>query len=198
MPDGETHDSSYPWYSLIQPSEAIEQGDFFLDLQVMSVVPTQSNPLQGLQENAILEQRSTSKIADCVVLTHSCDFQEDTPSDYQVVVCPFFEVEKDDAQNFKYIGKDKWESYVAGRKNEFYLLNEFQTPEAVENELNFFYRVVELKTTYVIPYGVLLSIANTRRRVRLLPPYREHLSQAFAKRFMRVGLPVNIPSERPY
>jgi hypothetical protein len=29
-------------------------------------------------------------------------------------------------------------------------------------------------------------------RLRLLPPYREHLSQAFARYFMRVGLPTNI------
>jgi hypothetical protein len=29
--------------------------------------------------------------------------------------------------------------------------------------------------------------------VILLPPYREHLSQAFARFFMRVGLPVDIP-----
>ena len=31
-------------------------------------------------------------------------------------------------------------------------------------------------------------------RIRLLPPYRELLSQAFARFFMRVGLPVDIPS----
>jgi hypothetical protein len=31
-------------------------------------------------------------------------------------------------------------------------------------------------------------------RLRLLPPYREHLSQSFARFFMRVGLPVDIPS----
>jgi hypothetical protein len=31
------------------------------------------------------------------------------------------------------------------------------------------------------------------RRLRLLPPYRENASQAFARFFMRVGLPVDIP-----
>lgn len=30
------------------------------------------------------------------------------------------------------------------------------------------------------------------KRLRLCPPYREHLSQAFARYFMRVGLPINI------
>jgi hypothetical protein len=29
--------------------------------------------------------------------------------------------------------------------------------------------------------------------VRLLPPYREHLAQAFARFFIRVGLPVDVP-----
>jgi hypothetical protein len=29
-------------------------------------------------------------------------------------------------------------------------------------------------------------------RLRLLPPYREHLSQAFARFFMRVGLPTPV------
>ncbi len=29
-------------------------------------------------------------------------------------------------------------------------------------------------------------------RLRLLPPYREHLSQAFARFFMRVGLPQSL------
>jgi hypothetical protein len=29
--------------------------------------------------------------------------------------------------------------------------------------------------------------------IRLLPPYREHLAQAFARFFMRVALPVDIP-----
>ncbi len=33
-------------------------------------------------------------------------------------------------------------------------------------------------------------------RLRLLPPYREHLAQGFARFFMRVGLPVDIPAFR--
>jgi len=37
--------------------------------------------------------------------------------------------------------------------------------------------------------------ARADDRLRLLPPYREHLSQAFARYFMRVGLPQDI---RPF
>jgi hypothetical protein len=32
--------------------------------------------------------------------------------------------------------------------------------------------------------------------LRLLPPYRKHLSQSFARFIMRVGLPIDIPSFR--
>jgi len=34
--------------------------------------------------------------------------------------------------------------------------------------------------------------AGAGERVRLSPSYREHLAQAFARFFMRVGLPVDI------
>ena len=37
------------------------------------------------------------------------------------------------------------------------------------------------------------STSYMTQRLRLNPPYREHLSQAFARFCMRVGLPVDIP-----
>jgi hypothetical protein len=40
----------------------------------------------------------------------------------------------------------------------------------------------------------LEAILKARNQVRpqLLPPYREHLSQSFARFFMRVGLPIPV------
>jgi len=45
-----------------------------------------------------------------------------------------------------------------------------------------------------VPRSFLDSLLKQRghSRFRLLPPYREHLSQAFARFFMRVGLPIPI------
>jgi hypothetical protein len=55
------------------------------------------------------------------------------------------------------------------------------------------YLVVDFRTVYSVPFDFILNLAMKRgRRLRLLPPYREHLSQAFARFFMRVGLPVDI------
>ncbi len=44
---------------------------------------------------------------------------------------------------------------------------------------------------FTLPRPVLESLLKARgvSRPQLLPPYREHLSQAFARFFMRVGLP---------
>jgi hypothetical protein len=44
---------------------------------------------------------------------------------------------------------------------------------------------------FTVPRSFLEALLQEQQlpRLRLLPPYREHLSQAFARFFMRVGLP---------
>ena len=54
--------------------------------------------------------------------------------------------------------------------------------------------IVDFRTVFSVPFDFLKhKILNTPTRLRLLSPYKEHLSQAFARFFMRVGLPVDIP-----
>jgi hypothetical protein len=52
-------------------------------------------------------------------------------------------------------------------------------------------RVVYFHDLVTVPRSFLETVLRQRGRprLRLLPPYREHLSQAFARFFMRVGLP---------
>jgi hypothetical protein len=58
------------------------------------------------------------------------------------------------------------------------------------------YLIVDFKNVYGIHRTTLEEIIkNMDKRIRLLPPYREHLSQAFARYFMRVGLPQDIAIE---
>jgi hypothetical protein len=58
-------------------------------------------------------------------------------------------------------------------------------------------RIVDFRRVYSLPLPFMRRRADkTGRRLRLLPPYREPLSQAFARFFMRVGLPVDIPPFR--
>jgi len=57
-------------------------------------------------------------------------------------------------------------------------------------------RLVDFRRTWSLPVDYLRQKAQSRLHARLLPPYREHLSQAFARYFMRVGLPSDIPAFR--
>ncbi len=59
------------------------------------------------------------------------------------------------------------------------------------------YLIVDFRSVYSVPFDFIVELVKKRgKRLRLLPPYREHLSQAFARFFMRVGLPVDIPPFR--
>jgi hypothetical protein len=58
-------------------------------------------------------------------------------------------------------------------------------------------RVVDFRQLFSLPLAfVRKRAALAGPRLRLLPPYREHLAQAFARYFMRVGLPIDIPPFR--
>ncbi len=55
--------------------------------------------------------------------------------------------------------------------------------------------VVDFRQIYSLPVAYLRRHAGgLGSRWRLQSPYREHFSQAFARFFMRVGLPTAIPS----
>ena len=60
-----------------------------------------------------------------------------------------------------------------------------------KGELSTEIRVVDFHDIFTVPRTFLESLLSQRQtpRLRLLPPYRDHLSQAFARFFMRVGLP---------
>jgi hypothetical protein len=54
--------------------------------------------------------------------------------------------------------------------------------------------VVDFREIYSLPFDYLMGLAAQRGpRWRLRSPYLEHFSQAFARFFMRVGLPSTIP-----
>src|SRR5262249_54280957 len=75
-----------------------------------------------------------------------------------------------------------------------YVWNMAMLNQCDHDELRTEIRVVDFHRLYTIPRVFLESLLLQRgqTRLRLLPPYREHLSQAFARYYMRVGLPVAI------
>ncbi len=58
------------------------------------------------------------------------------------------------------------------------------------------YCIINFKSIYSVPTSVVKEIIKYKKRICLCPPYREHLSQAFARYFMRVGLPIPIKIDK--
>ena len=84
---------------------------------------------------------------------------------------------------------DDWEKARKGQLLGFHVLNKCDL-EGFKRDFS----VVDFRRVHSLPLGFLRNISGALgERIRLLPPYREHLSQAFARFFMRVGLPVDIP-----
>jgi len=56
--------------------------------------------------------------------------------------------------------------------------------------------IVDFRTAKTVSRNYLKAkLEEQAQGILLLSPYREHLSQAFGRYFMRVGLPINIVAE---
>jgi hypothetical protein len=120
-------------------------------------------------------------------MSQSCDLQHDKLD--LVLVCPHCSLEKFGKANPFFAGVDGKEALRKGNAHGFHMLAACDLDGWVRD-----IQVVDFRTVFSVPIQFMRGLATrTDRRLQLLPPYREHLSQAFARFFMRVGLPLDIP-----
>lgn len=162
----------YPWYEVVR-DDGLEQGDLFTKLPVIAPHPELSFPLPADEVLAEVDEY------DVILMTQSCDLANDKVRD--VILCPHWDLETAD------IGKSKAKQIRAGREHRYLLLNRRDEEPTLDVRLVDFGRIFSLPKRYVREFA-----ATQNPRLRLLPPYREHLAQAFARFFMRVGLPQGI------
>ncbi len=87
------------------------------------------------------------------------------------------------------LGRNRLEQIRKGQIVSNHILNKCSLPDFEKD-----YRIVDFRRVMSLTIGFIRELANKNSpRLLLLPPYREHLAQAFARFFMRVGLPVDIP-----
>lgn len=85
-------------------------------------------------------------------------------------------------------GQDTRKAILKGYRHRYTMLAESNQPEAPMGV-----RIVDFGRIFSLPKAFVRQWASDQgKRLRLCPPYREHLSQAFARFFMRVGLPQDI------
>lgn len=125
--------------------------------------------------------------ADLVIVTQSCDLVNAKVS--LVALCPIHTLVSFEERNSEFKSKGKWEQVRKGRIEGLHLLASPTDPEINREAL-----VVDFGQIISLPFDYLTERARgLGDRWRLDSPFLEHFSQAFARFFMRVGLPSSIP-----
>jgi len=168
----------YQWYKIVNGEEPILQGDHINSCPIV-VPPAAIEPTKVSAD--VIEY-------DVVIMSQSCDLL------YRkidlVLVCPVWPLSEFQNRFAFFKQKKRKELLRQGHLPGYHLLNKCEI-SGFETD----YQVVDFRSVYSVHYNFIDDLAKKReRRLRLLPPYREHLSQAFARFFMRVGLPVDIPA----
>jgi hypothetical protein len=126
--------------------------------------------------------------ARLIVVTQSCDL--DNGKAPHVALCPIYTLGEFEQSDERFSFKGRWEEVRRGKVEGLHLLPGIDRPENNQAAL-----VVDFRLIISLPIGYLKRHSETlENRPRLLSPYVEHFSQSFARFFMRVGLPSQIPS----
>lgn len=178
------------WYSKVEFREGVkfEQGDFIQRCPFYSFVS---------QEND--KAKVVTAFYDVVVITQSCDLANDKAD--RVLVAPWKPLpyylerqlqaqQRGNPSKTELNAKEKrrfFDNLKDGIFHRYHLLDRW--PEGGLDE----YPVVDFGFVFSVSLPELTRIALGQQAVtRLNSPYKEHLSQAFARYFMRVGLPSSI------
>jgi len=122
-----------------------------------------------------------------IVITQSCDLANMKSG--LVALCPAHTITEFEVVNPHFARKGAWEEVRKGRREGLHLLGSPIDPSMSRDAV-----VVNFREIFSLPLEYLerhcLSLVD---RWRLQSPFLEHFSQAFARFFMRVGLPSAVP-----
>ena len=163
-----------PWWLQVNGPE-LAQGDFLRDC----LLPVFKGPQAQPSEEELNQ-------ANLIVITQSCDLANNKAE--FVALCPIHRLSEFEEANPDFKRKD-WDLVRKGRIEGLHLLASPDHPEDNSEALVVdFGHIVSLPLEYLSHHAAFLG-----NRWRLDSPFLEHFSQAFARFFMRVGLPSAIP-----
>ena len=169
--------TKYKWYSVVSSNDPLLQGDFLDSCPL--IIPT--SDLDSLEITTIV------KTYNIIIMSQSCDLVQNKID--MVLVCPYWSLEELVEQHPQ-LNKKKWKNDLRkGFVQSYHLLNRCDI-KGFEKD----YLVVDFRNVYGVPINYISESARKfKKRLRLESPYKEHLSQEFARFIMRVGLPEDIP-----
>jgi hypothetical protein len=172
----------YPWYQVVRGSD-LAQSDLLLGCPRFLIPPDANRAEAALT--------LTREITDAIILTQSCDLAIRSDGDCEasdVLLCSFY-LKKDLQAHPVFRKSEAWEEVRKGRRPFFHVLDACRLAEHEQD-----FALIDFHAIYTLGVPLVRDFAQAAgNRLRLLPPYREHLSQALARTFMRVGLPADIP-----
>ena len=169
--------SGYPWFSIVDDA-TIEQGDILRNVRLFISPKT-------IDDDAV-EVEFDWLERDVIVMSQTCDLVDGREKVPEVLLCAIWPLEELTGHLATPKGR---EDARRGNLPGVHLLNAC--------DLSGFEcgpRIVDFRRCHSVSVAHFRNLAvEAGERLRLMPPYREHLSQAYARFFMRVGLPVDIP-----
>jgi hypothetical protein len=169
------------WYECIEGRRGLEQGDILFSVPFL--IPREDSSTREILVD--IEEY------DGIVISQSCDIENEKID--VVLICPLISLNEiapllagSTHPHALLSAKNKI------RKGEFVHYHLINKCEIEGHQMDYF--VVDLKNPRSITLERINEIAHSKSdRLRLISPYREHLSQTFARVFMRIGLPSDIP-----
>ncbi len=168
--------TKYPWYEFVSGPE-LAQGDLIFDCEA---IVTRSS-VETEDQSAVSVD---VEIHDVIVLTQTCDLANGGKVK-RVHVCPTYTLAQISQSNNFFQSTKGRKSLSNNELPAWHLLDGVQH-EGFESD----FRVVDFRAGLTLDVEYLREHAvRCGTRPRLLPPFRELLSQQFARFFMRVAVP---------
>lgn len=168
------------WYEVVHGPE-LRQGDLLKGLFVPTIVQVPAD----FAADDVDSVRYRLDVSDAIVLSQSCDL-ENGKLEF-VMVAAFDSWPNLVATEYSSMGRKEREKIQReirrGHRHHLHLL------DSAEGQLPMDFSIVDFRSLHTLPLDYLEAHASDQgARLRLLAPYREHLSQSFGRYMMRVAL----------
>lgn len=175
--------SSNGWWEEVVGAE-LAQGDYVKNC-IVPVIPDSFTPASELETVSF-----TAAAFDLIIVTQSCDLAHGKVR--LVAACPLYPIKRYQASIAKFKDTAYLEDIRRGKNAGYHMLAGIGNAPPNDDAL-----VADFREIFSLPRGYLTQHAAAQGvRHRLRSPYLEHFSQSFARFFMRVGLPSDIPRFR--
>jgi hypothetical protein len=174
------------WYEKLKEDDPLSQGDLLCGLPILLPIEPLIEPSDDI--------RSKITLNDVIVLSQSCDLLH-AGKISQIQVAPVSTL-RDFLKKNKHLNTvERLEQLRKNQIPRYYLLNRNNSPLFHRGFL-----VVDFGSVQSVKYNTLILFKKKYgTRISLKSPYKEQLSQHFARFYMRVGLPNDIrPFIAPY